>query len=77
MVKLHCAWCGDILRRTTLFRRGVTRAEVVDVQWRHTTRRWDNRYNPEVTTRPRIFRRNAARVGLSARGTGAMPVPRY
>lgn len=62
MPQLHCAGCGDRLRLVTLFRCGVIRAEVVDRQWRHTTRQWDNRYRPDTTTRPRILRRNARRI---------------
>lgn len=77
MVKLYCAGCGDRLRETVIMHRGVIRADVVDRQLRHTTRRWDNSVRPDVTTRARVFRQNAARLGLSARGTGAMPVPRY
>lgn len=70
MVKLHCAGCGDQLRRTTIFHRGVIRADVVDVQYRHTTRRWDNRYRPDTITRARIFHRFATARARAVPGKG-------
>jgi hypothetical protein len=60
-VQIYCAGCGDRLRRTTVVLRGVVRADISSVEWRHTTRRWDNRYSPDSTTRPELLRAKAAR----------------
>jgi hypothetical protein len=43
--------CGDRLRLTVVLtaRIGLLRADwSEDHQYRHTTRRWDNRYNPDL-----------------------------
>lgn len=60
MVTVFCAGCGDRLRRTTVYTavRGVLRLILTErVQWRHTTKRWDNRYTPDTTTLSQIKRR--------------------
>jgi hypothetical protein len=72
MAKVYCAGCGDRLRLTTVVLRGVARADLSRVEWRHTTRRWDNRYRPDTVTRSDIFRRFAVAMARSVRA-GANP----
>ena len=62
MVRTYCAGCGDRLRPVRVFRVSLIspiRATIQDwgTEYRHTTRRWDNRFRPDWTTPARIMRR--------------------
>jgi hypothetical protein len=66
MVTLHCTYCGDIVRDVTVHvvRFTPIRATFTTrYETRHATRRDITRgYQPDVTTRPQILRRNALRI---------------
>ena len=64
MVRRYCAGCGDRLRPVRVFRVSLVspiRATIQDrgIEDRHTTRRWDNRYRPEIITPAGVMRRMA------------------
>lgn len=65
MVTLHCKHCGDVVRDVTVY---VVKSTPIRATFytrfetRHATRRVQRGYQPDVTTRPQILRRNALRI---------------
>lgn len=65
MVEWHCTHCGDIVRKVTVYVVRVTPIRATfytRYESRHLTRRVRPGFQPDVTTRPRILRRNARRI---------------